>query len=322
MWYLVGDVGGTNMRLAAVDADGMITARQSHSTTGGDSLRQVCAAFCETRASAPVGVAIAAAGVVTNGRVTLTNAAQGVCKADLTAACACADVHIINDFEAAAWSLATLDETDVRFLQGGPHLQPGPRVIIGPGTGLGVGAMVWRQGTPQAVPGEGGHMRLTPHSAAECAYFEELITLWPEVQMGKALAVEAEAILSGTGLPLWYRAIARAHGVDAMLTEAAAIFAAARAGDDRHARTAIGLFSQYLAGFVGDIAMLVGARGGVFLTGGVALSNPWIFDTAFLASFNAGGRHSAWRAQMPLGLYQNCDFGLLGARNFLMARTG
>ncbi|MEP3685710.1 MAG: ROK family protein [Sulfitobacter dubius] len=319
MWYLVGDIGGTNLRLAAVDMAGNLQARSAHPTDALTALPEVCAALCAKMGSAPEGVAVAVAGVIVDGQVRMTNADRSISRDDLAAACKVApsEVLLLNDFEAAAWSLATLDPAKVTYLQGGPEAQPGPRVIVGPGTGLGVGALVWHGNRPTAVPGEGGHVRLTPHSAEEIDYFRALVTLWPEVQLGDQLAVEAEAILSGTGMPYWYRAIAEARGEAVDLEGAAAIFAAAKAKSDANACRAVELMVRYLGGVAGDLGLVMGARGGVFVTGGVAQQNEWIFDDAFLAAFNAGGRHSTWRKELPLGLCQDPDFGLLGARNSL-----
>ncbi|NUH67179.1 ROK family protein [Sulfitobacter sp. S0837] len=323
MWYLVGDVGGTNLRLAAVDEGGEFKARQSRSTAGKAALAETCAALISEMGRPPKSVAIAAAGVVAEDRVTFTNAALNITKAGLAEACdlPATDIVLLNDFEAAAWSLATLEPAQVTYLQGGPEPEPGPRVIIGPGTGLGVGALLWRKGQPLAVPGEGGHMRLTPHSMQEAAYFEALIAAWPEVQMGQGLAVEAEAILSGTGMPKWYRAIAKVRRREAPLQTAAAIFDAAQAKKDQSAIEAVAHFARYLGGLAGDLGLIFGARGGVFITGGVAQSNPWLFTPDFCDAFNAGGRHSNWRRDMPLGLCQDPDFGLKGARNCLFARV-
>ncbi|MFG6594817.1 ROK family protein [Sulfitobacter sp. 1A13368] len=322
MWYLVGDIGGTNLRLAAVDPAGAVVERRTHPTDGLTTLPDACATFCAEMGRPPEGVAMAVAGVVVDEQVRMTNAARSISRDDLARACGLdpTKVLLLNDFEAAAWSLATLDTEKVTYLQGGPEPQPGARVIIGPGTGLGVGSLVWQGARPTAVPGEGGHLRLTPHSAEEVAYFEALIALWPEVQMGAALAVEAEAILSGTGMPYWYRAIASARGEAAHLEGAAAIFAAAKAGEDASACRAVALMVQYLGGVAGDLGLVMGARGGVFITGGVAQQNTWMLDDSFLAAFNAGGRHSKWRAAMPLGLCSDPDFGLLGARNCLFVQ--
>ena len=321
MWNLLGDVGGTNLRLAAVDGEGRILDRATESMAAGTALTEACAHLVERMGSVPERAALALAGIVAEDRVTFTNLSQSVTRDEIAQACEMLPekVALLNDFEGAAWSLAELDQAQISYLQGGP--QPGPRVIIGPGTGLGVGALVPGERRPRALAGEGGHVRLTPHSAEEVGWFETLISLWPEVQMGDGLAVEAEAILSGTGMPRWYRAIATSRGAPAPLKDAEAIFAAARAGGDADARQAVSSFVRYLGGLAGDLGLAFGARGGVFVTGGVAQANAWIFDEAFRAAFNAGGRHSDWRRAVPLGLCHDPDFGLAGAHNWLRAHA-
>ncbi|MBT2130571.1 ROK family protein [Aliiroseovarius lamellibrachiae] len=321
MWNLVADVGGTNMRLAAISNAGSIIDQQSFGSKGEVSVPAACQAFVAQHTTPPAGVVVAAAGVVKDGEVELTNAKkQRFSEADLALASGTDNVTILNDFEAAAWSLSTVTPADVTPLQGGQDIPMGPRLIIGPGTGLGVGSLVWANGQPNVVRGEGGHVTLSPQSAQELAYFQALIEIWPEVQIGSGIAIEAEAILSGTGIPRFYRAIAKVHNKPQLTLEAEDVFMAAQQGTDPCALTAIDLFQKYLGMIAGDLGLVIDAKGGVFITGGVALSNPWLFDDKFLQAFNAGGRHSAWRAEFPVYLYQNPNFGLLGARNFISSR--
>ena len=320
MWNLVADVGGTNMRLAAISSAGTIVDQQSFHSKGDMDFLQVCASFIEGHATHPEGAVVAAAGVVSSGEVRLTNSGQKFSETELSEVCGTQNVKILNDFEAAAWSLATVSETDLTRLQGTASDPHGARLIIGPGTGLGVGALVWAHGQPHVIPGEGGHISMAPQSLEEIAYFEELTALWPEVQIGDGLAVEAEAILSGTGIPALYQAIARVRGAESNPKTAEEILASAKASEDEITVIATRLFKRFLGQLAGDLALVFNAKGGVFLTGGVALSNPWIFDQNFLDAFNAGGRHSSWRADMPVSLYLNKDFGLLGARNYISTR--
>lgn len=318
MWNLVADVGGTNMRLAAVSPNGALTDQLSVPSKGGPDFPQACADFIATHPSPPSHVAVAAAGVVVDGAVRLTNSKQRFDVAALAHACQTDSVKILNDFEAAAWSLATVTDDDVQVLQGTGQLSQGPRLIIGPGTGLGVGAMDWVNGAPHVIPGEGGHVSLAPQSVEELAYFEALIDLWPEVQIGQGLAVEAEAVLSGTGLPVFYNAIATTKGSPQRAEQTAEVIARAQSGEDACATRALELFRQYLGQIAGDLALVLNATGGVFVTGGVIHKNPWLLDQQFLRAFNAGGRHSTWRARIPVYLYENPDFGLLGARNHII----
>lgn len=317
MWHLLGDIGGTNLRLVAMDDAGSLGPRVDGPMGKDGILLEACMALCRKIGAPPASVTLALAGVIEEDRVRFTNLSQSVARAEIAMACEVREtsVTLLNDFEAAAWSLAELN--DITYLQGGP--QSGARVIIGPGTGLGVGALVPGEPRPRALPGEGGHVRLTPHSAEEVGWFEALIDLWPEVRMGDALAVEAEAILSGTGMPLWYRAIAMSRGEAAPLTEAETVFGAARRGEDANATRAVESFARYLGGLAGDLGLAFGARGGVFITGGVAQANAWIFGDGFRGAFNAGGRHGDWRRAMPLGLCRDPDFGLAGARKWRRA---
>ncbi|NIZ12766.1 ROK family protein [Phaeobacter sp. HF9A] len=320
MWNLIADVGGTNMRLAAVNAQGAILEQARYDSKGDMNLEQACADFAAHRGGAPERAVIAAAGVVRDGAVQLTNAHQSFSERGIASALKIERAKVLNDFEAAAWSLATVAAGDVTTLQGQPVFPKESCLIIGPGTGLGVGALVWSNGDPCVVPGEGGHVALGPRAADEVPIFQALREEWPEVGMGPGLAVEAEAILSGTGLPYFYRAVAKSMDLTAPLCTGAEIFEAAKARLDTAAMRSVALFARYLAGVAGDLGLVFAAKGGVFVTGGVAAANPWIFDADFIAAFNAGGRHSSWRQELPLHLYHQPDFGLIGARNYLSAR--
>jgi glucokinase len=320
MWNLIADVGGTNMRLAEVSSGGEILIQERFQSKGEMTLDAACAQFARERGSMPARAVIAAAGVVKDGAVKLTNAGQSFSETSITKTLDGAPVNVLNDFEAAAWSLATVGPDDVTTLQGAAEFPKEPCLILGPGTGLGVGALVWAGDVPCVVPGEGGHAALGPRTREEVSIFAALREEWPEVGMGEGLLVEAEAVLSGTGLPVFYRAVAKSMELTAPLDNAADIFSAAKARLDTAAMRAVQLFARYLAAIAGDFGLVFGAKGGVFVTGGVAAANPWMFDDAFVEAFNAGGRHTGWRKELPLHVYHQPDFGLIGARNYLVHR--
>lgn len=316
-WNLVGDIGGTNMRLAA-EEDGKIFFQQTLPTVGEVSIADALVEFCIANGSKPERVAIAAAGIVDKGKVVLTNTGTEITEKMIAAACSTKASNILNDFEAAAWSLANVDGNDLFCLQGDKALVKKPRVIIGPGTGLGVGALVYKNEEPVVVQGEGGHVRLSPDTHEELAVFKALGELWPDVKMGDGHAVEAEAVLSGTGLPYFYKAIANVFGLHVLPKTGGAIFESAKAQRDVAAEKAVAYFTKYLGEIAGDMGVTFSAKGGVFLTGGVITSNTWIFDKPdFLAAFNSGGRHSSFRKTLPVFIKTNPNFGLNGAINFL-----
>lgn len=320
MWHLVGDIGGTNMRLAAVAADGTVLTQTKTPTTTTEAFHAALGNIRTAQGSAPAKAAVAGAGVVSNRAIVLTNSGVGtrLAEDDMDRVLGMTGARVINDFEAAAWSLATISAAETTALQGETDFAPAPRMIIGPGTGLGVGALVWAKDTPCIVSGEGGHVRLSPGNPQEVEVFRALIADWPEIQMGEGLSLEAEGMLSGTGLPFLYRAVTRVLGTRAKAGPSAEIFAAAKARSDDSAVLAVSMFSRHLGALAGDLGMTFGATGGVFIAGGVATSNPWIFGADFIEAFNAGGRHRPWREAMPLYLYTSGDFGLRGAQNALI----
>lgn len=325
LWDLVADVGGTNMRLA-VAANGVIGEQKTYETTGNLHLTEAMRDFIAAQGSGPRYVEVAAAGVIQDGQVTLTNAdQQGFSEGDLVEATRAKSARILNDFEAAAWSLVTADPADLTPVQGAlpdplrtPPLPTRPRIIVGPGTGLGVGTQVWAGNQPEVLQGEGGHVRIAPRKASDVLIFQTLKTLWPETRMGDkdSLALEAEAIVSGTGMPYLMAALEQVKGRKASGMSARDIFEAAKDERDPLALEAVDLFSHYLGAVAGDLALSLSAYGGVFLSGGVVLKNDWIFERpAFLAGFNEGGRHTRFRVKIPVYLYQNSNFGLQGAIN-------
>lgn len=225
------------------------------------------------------------------------------------------------NFEAAAWTLADVSSRDVRQLQGTDSFQREARVIIGPGTGLGVGALVFDGDAPVVVKGEGGHVRISPDTDEERACFKALLSLWPDVGMGDGEAIELEAVVSGTGLPYFYRAIAKVHDKPVDTLNAANIFNLAKAETDEVAVKAVDWFTKYLGQAAGDMGVIFAAKGGVFICGGVAISNPWIFEKpVFIEAFNRGGRHTEFRRGLPVYLFTTASFGLKGIANYLMHR--
>ncbi|MGB0966873.1 MAG: ROK family protein [Halocynthiibacter sp.] len=317
MWHLGADIGGTNMRISAITGDGNITRQESFDTGGSLEFVEACAGFITGYGSKPEQIIVAAAGVVTNGAVELTNSGQKFSETQLANVCGVPSVKILNDFEGAAWSLSIVDRSQTQMLQQGDLLPDAPMLMIGPGTGLGVGAMIQVHGRPAVVPGEGGHVSLSPQSAREVDYFMELALLWPEIRIGDGFAIEAEGILSGTGIPKFYQAIARTEHLVAALDTAEEICRAAQMQTDASAIITMDLFRRYLGQVAGDLALVFNARGGVFISGGVAQQNAWLFDEQFASSFNAGGRHSRLRRKMPVYLLRDSDFGLSGVKNYI-----
>lgn len=303
------------MRVAQV-VRGAIVRRHNFKMVPDRTVTDHLTEFMKGLEGYPHSVVCAGAGPKKNGEIRLTNGGWLLSESDTAQATGAQAVHVINDFEAAAWSMATVRDADVTAIGSSAKLRHGHRVALGPGTGLGAGALIWDGTAYRVVPGEGGHVAIGPRKPAEIAVFERFAELWPETQIAGTFTFEAEAMLSGTGLPLLYQAAGGARDI-----AAADIFARWQAGE-HVAQFTIDIFREHLAALAGNLVVTLKATGGIFLVGGVAQSNPQMFDTAFWNSFTAGGRFSDLRADCGIYLMNTADFGLRGCVNALMSEQG
>ncbi|TDD40948.1 glucokinase [Nonomuraea terrae] len=255
--WLVADIGGTNARFGLVTSP---EARPSNVAVlaGADyaTLPEAVAAYLVEHAGGvrPGAACLALAGPVEGDRYRLTNSSWAGSVRDLGVPYAV----LLNDFEALAVSLPHLDGDDLVSL-GGPPPGAGAKAVLGPGTGLGVGGLVPSRDGWTPVPGEGGHVTVP---VAEPREFEVVRAL-------RAQGLEhvvAEHVLSGPGLVRLHRALAEVHGVGAPDLTASEIVA--REDDPLCAET-VEVFCGMLGGFAGNVALTLGARGGVYLGGGV-----------------------------------------------------
>jgi glucokinase len=165
-------------------------------------------------------------------------------------------------------------------------------VVLGPGSGLGVSGLVWDGSRPIVVASEGGHASLPASSIREDAVLDCLRKRFDHVS--------AERVLSGPGLENLYQAIAVLDGIDAPSRSAAEITNAALRGTCPISRASLDMFCAMLGGFAGNVALTYGARGGVYIAGGIA---PRILDylarSEFRRRFEQKGRFRAYLAAIP-----------------------
>ncbi|MEM9223325.1 MAG: glucokinase [Pseudomonadota bacterium] len=260
---LIADIGGTNVRLAVL-ADAHSTLREFATVQTSDFADFAEAAsktVLDTTSIMPKSLLIALAGPVRSGPMKLTNADWVIDPGALMDVLNLQTLITFNDFEALSLSLPALKEDQVMQIGGGEAQRRAPRVVLGPGTGLGVAALVYGDQRYMPVPGEGGHMDFGPITARDFA-------IWPHLERIQG-RVTGEAVLSGNGLARIYRAIASADGADpAACTSGADVTQRAQEGD-AIADEAIDLFLTYLGRFAGDLALMFLARGGVFVAGGI-----------------------------------------------------
>lgn len=313
-WDLVADIGGTNMRVAQVVA-GRMELRRNFPMKSVTSVAETLASVAADLGGTPGRVVAAGAGPVIKGDITLTNGGWLVSEREIQAATGCEVARVINDFEAAAWSLASLTDADVEPIGDSGPLKHGHRVAVGPGTGLGVGNLIWDAAQYSVVPGEGGHVAIGPLTDTDVPVFERLQSIWPEANIASTWTFEAEALLSGTGLPRLYQACGGAVGIAGK-----EIFERATTGQSE-AVQCIDVFRRQLAAVAGNLAVTINARGGVFMLGGVAQANPIIFEDGFWDAFRQGGRKPFTDLRTECGVYLVTieDFGLRGCVNALQS---
>lgn len=227
--------------------------------------------------------------------VQFTNHAWSFSRDALAQACGDARLVLMNDFEALAWSLTALPPMALQAVGGGQGCAQAPRAVIGPGTGLGVSALLHLpRGRWVALQGEGGHVTLPVSSDREHAVVKVLTR-----RFGHA---SAERALSGPGLVHVHQALCELDGLDMPERTPEQVARAGLEQSDRACRETLELFAGWLGSVAGNLALTLGARGGVYLGGGILPHLcPWfIAESSFRARFEAKGRFSAYLQQIPV----------------------
>ncbi|MFT4171031.1 MAG: glucokinase [Rhodocyclaceae bacterium] len=292
---LVGDIGGTNARFATLAAPG---AALSHIDTLACADYPGPAAAIKAylaRHSLPTPCAAAAgiANPVTGDAIRMTNHSWAFSIEAERQAAGLRKLVFINDFTALALSLPHLGE-DERFQVGGGQAQKGaPIGVIGPGTGLGVSGLIPYPGGHYApLQGEGGHVTLTGQSDEELAVLSALMRRYEHVS--------AERAVSGPGMTALYQALAEVRGGSVEPLEAPEITERAVHGTDKLCVDTCNMFCALLATSAADLALTLGAFGGIFIGGGIVPKlGDFFVKSPFRARFENKGRFSQYLSRIP-----------------------
>ncbi len=297
---LIADIGATNSRFALIGPDGRPDRMVKYRGDDVASFEDGLARYLDEVGERPQAAVLAIAAPVEGDKVSMTNRNWSFRFSDLARRFGWRAVRGLNDFEAVAWSLTRLQPDDAKSI--GPALPPGrgPRVVFGPGAGLGVAALIPVGEAWHAVPTEGGHVVFGPATDAEERVFANL--------RAAEGSVSAEKVLSGPGIPRLHRA---QHGGAGTLSPAD-ITAAAHAGDAA-ARETVALFVRLFGRFAGDLALTFRALGGVYVGGGVARRLGDLLEVdAFRAAFEDHPPFSGLLKQIPTTLITFDEPGLIG----------
>jgi len=306
---LLGDIGATNARFALL-SKGVVGPVRRFSVADFPSFADAVDAFLDAdgRSTSAQHAVFAIAGPVHGRRCVLTNCPWTIDADELRAAFGLATVHLCNDFEAAALSLPHLQATELYPLGKGEPLQGAPMAVLGPGSGLGVAGLVPGPHGPVVIASEGGHATMAGTSAREDLIIDHL-----RRQFGH---VSAERVVSGPGLESLYRTVIAVDGIAAPERDAAAITEAALTC--AAARMALELFCAMLGTIAGNVALTFGARGGVFIAGGIA---PRITDflarSEFRARFESKGRFRSYLETIPSSVIVHPAATFVGLRSMV-----
>ncbi|EER60033.1 glucokinase [Acidovorax delafieldii 2AN] len=294
---LLADIGGTNIRLAWQEEPGgpLYDTRLLPCAQYASVEAAIRAYLEEVGIAAPPDAALGIANPVTADEVRMTNHRWSFSQRALQQALGLRRLVVINDFTALALALPMLGPAQLRRVGGGEAVAGSAVALIGPGTGLGVSGLVFPPGSDHGIPlaGEGGHVTLAAQTPLECEVLRLLHTRYGHVS--------AERAVCGAGLVDLYHAVrelARRGGAE--VGSAAQVTELALQGNDPLALQALELFCGFLGSVAGNLALTLGARGGVYIGGGVVHRlGAWFDQSPFRASFEAKGRFQSYLAAIP-----------------------
>ncbi len=316
--WLVADIGGTNARFGWVaegsDAIAHVATLPGAEHSGPAAAaraylegvrRQLGAAY-----RPPRGGAFAVATAVGGDQIDFTNSGWAFSRRDTEAELDLDTLLMLNDFEALALSLPTLGPAQLRAHAALPDLQAGGTLaVIGPGTGLGVAGLVPTRHGWVALPGEGGHVTVAATDDFETALLAAVRRRHPHVS--------AERLISGIGMPTLHAGVATVLGQDPGDVRLATsdIVARGLAGGDAVCERTLQAFCALLGSFAGNVALTLGARGGVFIGGGIVPRlGDTFFESPFRERFEAKGRFQEYLKDIPTALILDTSTALAGAR--------
>ncbi|MCS3431818.1 glucokinase [Klebsiella sp. BIGb0407] len=306
-YALVGDVGGTNARLALCSLDnGDIEQIKTFSGLDFPSLEAVVAHYLTTIDATIKDASIAIACPITGDWVAMTNHTWAFSIEEMRKNLGLDTLEIINDFTAVSMAIPMIKPEHLIQFGGGQPVADKPVAVYGAGTGLGVSHLVHVDKRWVSLPGEGGHVDFAPNSEEESIILEVL-----RAEIGH---VSAERVLSGPGLVNLYRAIVKADNRVPENYQPSDITERALADSCTDCRRALSLFCVIMGRFGGNLALNLGTFGGVYIAGGIV---PRFMDffkaSGFRAAFEDKGRFKEYVKDIPVYLIAHDQPGLLGA---------
>ncbi|MDA8232105.1 MAG: glucokinase [Magnetospirillum sp.] len=295
---LIADIGGTHVRFALVrkgeEPANVVILRCSDYVGPAEAAEAYLRAM--DGSGRPERAAFAIASPILGDRVAFTNSQWDFSIGDVERALGLERLHVVNDFTAVALSIPHLAARDLVKVGGGEKAAAAPMAALGPGTGLGVSALVpAADGRWVPLASEGGHVTMAAADDKEAA-----ILSWLRRRGGH---VSAERVLSGPGLVNVYEAVAAVNGRQAVHKTPETISQRAVDGTCPISGEALGIFFGMLGTVAGNLALTLGARGGVYVAGGILPRMVEAFAaSAFRDRFEDKGRFRPYLEAIPTWL--------------------
>ena len=323
-YLLAADVGGTKVALAlaaAGDARPEIVAHRVYACQEFDGLQPIIAKFLQQPQVAEHREAIAAAcfavaGPVAANSATLTNLDWKISGNALAVELRLPEVRLVNDFAAAGLGITRLAPNELETLQAGSPVVQAARLIVGAGTGLGVGLLTWQDNGYTVHPSEAGHADFAPMDELQDKLLGHLRRTYGRVSYERVVSgpglMRIFSFLQEIGAGIPSKQLRDADKKRQDTAELIVEFALAKL--DPLAVRALDLFVAFYGAFAGNMALAALARGGVYIAGGIAPRiAPKLKEGAFMRAFTSKGRFSEMLATMPVHIVMNPQVGLYGA---------
>lgn len=291
---LMADIGATTTRCALLDDKGNEVAAETFENADFTGVEGVLRVYLDHRRASdrPQRAALAIAAPIVGDGVQMTNIGWRFSQLELMHALDLKRLHVVNDFEAIAWSLPQLRSGDAAQIGGGASVLRTTMAALGPGSGLGVSGLVPAADGWAALTGEGGHVAMAATTREE----QDVIALLRERFDGHC---SAERVLSGPGLVNLYVALAQLAGRGQPTVNPEDVTNLAKQGEPL-ARKTLAMFFAMLGTVAANLAVTMGARGGVYIAGGIVPRYiEQLRKSEFRARFEAKGRYRGYLAAIP-----------------------
>jgi glucokinase len=305
---LLGDVGGTHARFGLLCHNNALISQVMVLSTGQfPDLTTAVTAYLNQIGNPMVGNAcIAIANPILGDVVEMTNNDWRFSIEKTRQTLGLENLLMLNDWEAMALAAPAFGINDLEQIGKGTSVENAPKGLIGPGTGLGVSSLVRsRRGDWVPIAGEGGHVSLSPSCEREADILRTLWQIFPHVS--------AERVISGMGLENLYHAICMLNGTAAETLNAVQVSQRGMAATDPACEEALDRLCRFLGNTAGNLALTLGARGGIYIGGGViGQLGGYFAQSGFRAAFEAKGRFNKYMTDIPTYVIRKEQPALIG----------